>query len=44
MDNTAIEKVELIEKNLTDLKNMWFDVTFNTTSSVRYQILENEKN
>lgn len=38
IDNSVIKKVELIEKKLLELKEMWYDVTFNTTASIRYQI------
>jgi hypothetical protein len=42
MKNTkALRKVKLIEKHLLDLKAMWYDVVFNNTASIRYQIENN---
>lgn len=41
MNNKALRKVKLIEKHLVDLQNMWYEVTFNTTTSIKNQILEN---
>lgn len=41
--NKALRKVKLIEKHLSDLKNMWYSVTYNTIASIRMQILENNK-
>ena len=38
MNKKALRKVKLIEKHLTDLKDMWFDITYNTTADIRYQI------
>lgn len=34
----ALRKVKLIEKHLIALKEMWYDVTFNTPANIRYQI------
>jgi hypothetical protein len=39
----VLRKVKLIEKHLIDLKDMWYDVTFNTPASIRNQIDENKK-
>ena len=43
MKKKDLIKVKLIEKHLVDLKNMWYDVSFNTPASIMYQILENKK-
>jgi len=41
MNRKVLNKVKLIEKHLLDLREMWYDVTFNTTASIRYQIDNN---
>ncbi len=38
--NRAYELVESIEESLKELQELWFEVTYNTTSSVRGQIQE----
>lgn len=34
----ALDKIELIERTFIELQEMWYQLTFNTTASLRNQI------